>query len=305
MRLWRASVAALMLVMLVAAVPAAAATPADVTIVAREYAYDMPDTMAAGLVHFTMTNQGKESHEAQFFRLAPGFTVDQLLKALQGPPPAGASGPPPFSATGGLNSIEPGGRQEALLNMQPGSYVALCFDSDPGDPTPHFAKGMIKQFTVTGTATTATVPSDGTVTLKDFQITLPGAITQSKALTLQVVNNGPSIHEMAVIKLGAGKTVQDFVKAFADPNGSHEGFTDAGGLGAQDPGGTGYVLLNLSPGNYIATCFVPDAQGKPHFADGMYTAFTVAAPAAASVPSAPPRTGSGSGSHFVRRLGDG
>lgn len=306
MRLWRISVAAVMVVMLVAMVPTAAATPADVTIVARDYAYDMPDTIAAGLVHFTMTNQGKVVHEAQFFRLAPGFTVDQLLTALQGPPPAGASGPPPFSATGGLNNIEPGGHQEALLNLQPGTYVALCFDTDPGDSTPHFAKGMLKQFMVTGTATTATVPNDGTVMLKDFTITLPDVITQSKPLTLQVVNNGPSLHEVAVIRLGAGMTVQDFVKAFSDPKGSPVGFTAAGGLGALDPGGTGYVLLNLAPGNYIAACFVPDAQGKPHVADGMYTAFTVAAaPPSGSVPSAAPRTGSGSGSHFIRRLGDG
>lgn len=308
MRLWRACVAIAMLVMLVAVTPVAAATPASVTIVARDFAFDMPDAVPAGLVHFTLTNQGKVVHEAQFFRLAPGFTVDKLLMALKDPPSTGASGPPPFSAVGGLNNIEPGGHQEAILNLQPGTYVTLCFDTDPGDPTPHFAKGMLKQFTVTGSATTATVPNDGTVTLKDFQITLPDVIKQSKALTLQVTNSGPSPHEVALIKLGAGKTVQDFLKAAMDPNSTFDGFMAAGGLAAIDPGGSGYVLLNLAPGNYIAACFVPDDQGKPHIADGMYTPFTVAAAAptpSSSLPSAPPRTGGGDASHFVRRLGDG
>ncbi|MHB8646396.1 MAG: hypothetical protein ACYDAR_11470 [Thermomicrobiales bacterium] len=301
MRFWRASVAALMLVMLVAVVPAAAA-PADVTIVARDYAFDMPDTIPAGLVHFTMTNQGKQEHEAQFFRLAPGFTVDQLLKALQGPNPASTSGTPPFAATGGINTLEAGGRQEVVLNLQPGNYVAVCFDSDPGDPTPHVAKGMVKQFTVTGTATAATAPIDGTVTLTDYQISLPAVITQSKALTLQIVNSGPSLHEMALISLGAGKTVQDFLKAGADPTASRAGFTAIGGFAAISPGVTGYVILNLAPGNYVAACFVPDDQGKPHIADGMYTAFTVtaAAPTPVVAPS-PPKPGM----NFVRRLGDG
>jgi len=297
-------VAAAMLMMLLAAVPTVAAATADVTVIAHDYTFDIPATIPAGLVHVTMINQGKQEHEAQFFRLAPGFTVAQLLKALQGPPPTGASGPPPFSATGGVNTLEPGGRQEVVLNLPPGDYVAVCFDSDPGDPTPHFAKGMVKQFTVTGTATAATVPNDGMVTLKDFQITLPAVITQSKALTLQVVNHGPSLHELALLSLGPGKTVQDFLKASADPAASHAGFTAIGGLAALDPGGTGYVLVNLPPGNYIAACFVPDAQGKPHIADGMYTAFTVTAAAPAPAPSvapSPPKPGM----HFIRRLGDG
>lgn len=301
MRLWRISIAAMMVALLGAAMPVAAAAPADVTIVARDFAYTMPDTIPAGLVHFTLINQGKVVHEANLFRLAPGFTVDQFLKAVAAPSPTGASGPPPFAAVGGLNNIEPGGRQEAILTMQPGNYVALCFDTDPGDPTPHFAKGMLKQFTVTGTATAATVPNDGTVTLKDFAISLPGTITQSRALTLQVMNMGPSIHELTLIRLGAGKTVQDFLKVFSDPNASQAGFTAVGGLGALDPGGTGYVLLHLAPGTYVAACFVPDDQGKPHFTDGMYTVFTVTAP----LPSASPQTSGEGGSHFIRKLGDG
>lgn len=308
MRLWRGWVVALMLVMLVAAVPAAAAAPTDVTIIGRDFAFDMPSTIPAGLVHLTFINQGKEEHEAQFFQLKPGVTEAQLLKTLQdegpqaGPPP----GPPPATTAGGANSIGPGQRQEVYLTLQPGTYEVVCFTSG-ADNVPHIAKGMYKSFTVTGTAAAATPPAaDGTVTLKDYTFGLPDVITQAKPLTLQVVNNGPSEHEMALFKLLPGKTAQDAV-AFVqseNPTGPPPGDA-AGGLAAIEPGASGWVVLNLAPGTYFVACFVPDTSGKPHVADGMYTSFTVAAPATASVPSAPPQTGTGGASHFIRQLGNG
>lgn len=302
-RLWRAGVVAAMVVMLVAAVPAAAA-PAEVTIIGREYAFDMPSTVPAGLVHLTFLNQGKEEHEAQLFLLKPGVTEAQLLTVLQeqGPP----SGPLPVTTAGGANAIGPGQRQEVYVTLQPGTYEVVCFTSG-ADNVPHIAKGMYKSFTVTGTAGAASPPTaDGTVTMKDFAFGLPDVITQAKPLTLQVINNGPSEHEMALFKLLPGKTVQDavaFVQA-ENPTGPPPGDA-AGGLAAIEPGATGWVTLNLAPGTYFVACFVPDSSGKPHVADGMYTSFTVAAPAAAPAPSAAPQTGAGGAAHFVRRLGEG
>jgi uncharacterized cupredoxin-like copper-binding protein len=291
-----------------AALPVVRAATADVTIIGRDYAFDMPSTIPAGLVHLTFLNQGKEEHEAQLFQLKPGVTEAQLLKTLQdqgpqsGPPP----GPPPATTAGGANSIGPGQRQEVYLTLQPGTYEVVCFDSG-ADNVPHIAKGMYKSFTVTGTAAAATPPAaDGTVTLKDYAFGLPDVITQAKPLTLQVVNNGPSEHEMALFKLLPGKTVQDAV-AFVqseNPTGPPPGDA-AGGLAAIEPGASGWVVLNLAPGTYFVACFVPDNSGKPHVADGMYTSFTVAAPATAPVPSAPLQTGTGGAAHFVRRLGEG
>ncbi|MHB8646784.1 MAG: hypothetical protein ACYDAR_13420 [Thermomicrobiales bacterium] len=296
-------VAAVLILTTLAGGAAAAATPADVTIVGRDFAFDMPSTLPAGLVHLTFINQGKEEHEAQFFLLKPGVTETQLLKVFQdhGPP----SGPPAFISAGGVGNIGAGQRQEIYLTLQPGTYEVVCFSSG-ADNVPHVAKGMYKSVTVTGTAGEAMPPTaDGTVTMKDFAFDLPDVITQAKPLTLQVVNNGPSEHEMALFKLLPGKTPQDalaFVQS-RNPTGPPPGDV-AGGLTAIAPGSSGWVVLNLAPGTYFVACFVPDSSGKPHVADGMYASFTVSAPAA-PVPSGPPRTGIGGASHFVRRLGDG
>lgn len=53
-------------------------------------------------------------------------------------------------------------------------------------------------------------------------------------------------------------------------------FEYMGGLQAIDSGRTGWAGLDLSPGEYIALCFVPDpASGKPHIELGMVASFRV------------------------------
>ena len=42
------------------------------------------------------------------------------------------------------------------------------------------------------------------------------------------------------------------------------------------PGNTVWAVLDLEPGDYIAICFVPDAEsGAPHAMLGMIAPFTV------------------------------
>lgn len=46
------------------------------------------------------------------------------------------------------------------------------------------------------------------------------------------------------------------------------------------PGQSNYVTLDLTPGEYVAICFMPDHRGdatdQPHFMLGMMQNFTVA-----------------------------
>ena len=71
--------------------------------------------------------------------------------------------------TGGPSGIGPGGQSEAVVDLQAGDYVLLCFIAG-ADGIPHLAKGMVQPLTVT------VPPSDrpaepealGTVGLDDF-----------------------------------------------------------------------------------------------------------------------------------------
>ena len=82
-----------------------------------------------------------------------------------------------------------------------------------------------------------------------------------------------------MVRLKGGLTVDQLKTVIASSEGPPPGpppFDDAGGLGAQNPGGKGYIQTNLTAGNYAFLCFVPDATtGKPHAALGMVRAFTV------------------------------
>ena len=92
-----------------------------------------------------------------------------------------------------------------------------------------------------------------------------------------MINDGPQPHELTILALAPGKTLDDALAFFGEaPHTGPPPFSDAGGLGAIGAGQTAWVDLDLAPGDYAAVCLVPDpATGKPHLMLGMSAAFTV------------------------------
>jgi outer membrane protein assembly factor BamE (lipoprotein component of BamABCDE complex) len=250
-----------------------AATVPQVTITAKDFSFAMPDTLQTGLVDITLRNEGTQPHNAQLERLNDGVTQAQVLVAFKKGPGALLR---LLSSYGGAHIVDPGQSQEVILNIAQGQYIMLCFASGP-DNIPHFIKGMYKFFTVTGPSNANQVSQpqvNGQVMLRDFSIVLPASIPAGPTM-LQVTNQGSQPHEMSLLKLSAGKDVPDVLAFLGKPAGPPP-FTDAGGMAALAPGFSAWVKLNLVPGKYVALCFVPDpTTGKPHFALGMITWFTV------------------------------
>ncbi len=125
----------------------AALPEADEEIVARDYAFDAPETVAAGEVTFELSNTGNEFHEATLVQLAEGVTVDQLGEILASTEPAPADAPAPFAGMSGINAVSPGVTQRGTFNLEAGNYAWLCFVPN-GEGIPHFALGMIAPLTV-------------------------------------------------------------------------------------------------------------------------------------------------------------
>jgi hypothetical protein len=96
-------------------------------------------------------------------------------------------------------------------------------------------------------------------------------------VTLTMDNQGKQMHELALGELLDGKTMDD-VHALLEkglPKQPPKWFRDAGGTGAK-PGEMGTIDAELTPGNYIMICFVPDkASKKPHVMLGMMKEVTV------------------------------
>jgi len=254
-----------------------ASVPADahpvILIRGTDYAFQVPATIRAGFVALEFTNAGAEPHHAQVARLNDGVTPAQFGEALKKGPEAAL---PLVTLVGGPGFIAPGGRQRVSVNLTPGTYALACFVETP-DGTPHLAKGMLSFFRVTGPAARpGSLRSAGDITLNDFSIALPPGFTGRG--TYRVVNRGAQPHEVAIVRLAPGKTMQDF-QAFVSQPGPPSGpppIIPAGGGQGLTRGQTNYLHLNLPAGNYVALCFIPDpGSGKPHVALGMLTTFTV------------------------------
>jgi len=116
-------------------------TPAEhiqyVRIVARDYAFDAPGTLAAGIVTFHLVNQGSDLHQLSIIELGLGHTVKEFYEAMR------AKGmPPAWSVTVGMTPTIPTNSEAFLsLRLTPGRYVLACM-IPAKDGRSHVEKGM-------------------------------------------------------------------------------------------------------------------------------------------------------------------
>ncbi len=238
----------------------------------NEYSYTPSDPSAltavpAGPVTVTMTNAGKEEHQATIIRLNDGVNAQQFATEAA----ADATGQAAFKLAtgyGGPNAVAPSGINATTQVLdKPGSYLFICFIPGP-DGVPHAAKGMVLPFTVTGEST-ETVSAPSTVVASEFAYLVPDKL---KAGSIALQNAGQQTHEMAIYKLGDGKSLNDVKTFFGSqtPSGPPP-FTPAGGFAAIQPGRTSTADVNLDKGSYVIMCFLPDTSGSgaPHFTKGM------------------------------------
>jgi hypothetical protein len=256
--------------------PPRAPTPPRGHTLAVEAMDDMfmgPAQVRAGLTTIELHNVGPAPHQVQLLRLKPGVATDQALAATKLPNPGALLSL--VTASGGANAVAAGASQNVTVDLSAGTYLEVCFVPD-ADGVPHLAKGMVSVLTVIGDDRPASPPGVvGTATLHNFRFDLPQPFRGSG--TLEVVNDGPQPHELAILALAPGKTIDDVTAFLAGPHPAGSApFTDAGGVGALRPGQTAFVDLHLPPGRYAAVCQVPDpATGKPHLLLGMAASFTV------------------------------
>jgi hypothetical protein len=249
----------------VSAAPAAAAAPNMVTFTAKEFSFEGPDTIPAGLTMFHLNAAGQELHHLQLIKLEDGKTYADLEAAMK------AKGPPPawMHVYGGVNPPAPGGMAIATQTMEPGNYAVVCFVEGP-DHVPHLAKGMMKPLTVAATpnANMTEPTADVTMTLDDYSFTLSKPLAAGRQM-IKVENAASQPHEIVLIQLAPGKTIQDVAKWVADMKGPPPG-KPIGGIPGFTKGKNTYFEVSLEPGDYGMICFVPDAKdGKPHFEHGM------------------------------------
>ena len=254
-----------------AAPDAASATPNVVTYNATNYKFSGPSEIPAGVTTFNLVNDGPGFHHLQIVRLDSGKTMADLNDAMK------KKGPPPnwVVMVGGPNAPNPSMTANATLDMTPGNYALVCFVDVP-EGVPHVMKGMILPLTVrNGAGARATAPTaDIVMTLSDYNFVLSKPLTAGKQ-TIEVRSSVGQPHEVELIRLAPGKTEKDMLGWMQKMQGPPPG-EGLGGVAAVVAGVPNYFSADLTPGNYVLICFLPDAKdGKPHFTKGMIQVVTV------------------------------
>lgn len=259
-----------------------AAQPEVVSLSTANYVFQAPDSVNAGWTTFRFTNQGDDIHYAHIVRLDSGRTVVELVNGYA--EAIRTSGPRPAWLTrfGGPGAAAPGDSSVVTQNLEPGSYVWICPVEDTAG-NPHFGKGEYKTFEVRGTpmAGDAAAPvASTTIRLVDYAFVLEAPL-QAGRQTIRVHNTGPEPHDINLLKLAPGRTLED-IRHFLNPERARRpGQADdpgpplpslgspAGGVATLAPGMEAFLEVNLTPGDYVLACMVTSPDGKAHIEHGM------------------------------------
>jgi plastocyanin len=232
-----------------------------------KYAFDLPSTIAGGVVKLTVENTAQAAHDLQLVRVkdgtAQGTVVDGLLDA-----PDGAPLPDFLLGASGAGRITPGQTTTITEEFDPGTYVYFCTLGD-GDGL-HYKNGMLGTVIVTGDTAKGGLPkADATVRAKEYGFEISGLKAGSNPVTFE--NTGAEFHHAVFVPLGAGAMFDDAVTAFQADAPPPVDFDRAAGFAVTSPGGTALAAdLVLDHGTYVVICSLRDrAGGAPHFTKGM------------------------------------
>jgi len=247
----------------------------EVTFVAKDNAYQGPQSIPGGWTRVIFDNQDQASHELAMVQLLEGKTMDDVMGILQS-----EDAPPSWVKIAGDANAAGGQSSSFISKLDPGNYVILSTSGGEDGP-PDFAQGLLRELTVT--EATAEVPEsalpqpDATIELVDYQFVVDGL--KSGSQLVRYSNDGTETHEAIMFRLQEGKTMDDFM-AFIQAEGDSGGpppFDGEPSVTILSPGSVTYTTLNLEPGNYILVCFLPSEShdNTPHAMLGMISEQTI------------------------------
>jgi hypothetical protein len=249
-----------------------------------EMSFDSPLEIEPGWTTIAFRNDGGLSHQASLYLLHDGVDGNELAEALRDDPLAWQGQADPI---GGVGGIPPGKTQDVTIELATGHYLITCFlrgGSAAGDSHVQFGMARVLDVKAAGGDDDGSPPATtGEFVLSDGAFEFPDDFDGSGVF--KVSNVGEQPHELSILRLADGKTVDDFVEFLTAAAAAEQGgprptgpppFTNAGGFTILDPGMSGVMMIDLDPGSYVASDFIPDPEtGEPHFLSGMLEQFDV------------------------------
>jgi hypothetical protein len=128
---------------------------AAATIELQEYGFaGLTDAMEPGKQVWKVTNIGEQPHFLELIKAPRSVTGEQVMDMFMSmgdsstTPAAEALDPATIEGVGGIGTISPGQTGWYITDLEPGTYVALCFVPDRDSGMPHVMMGMVQVFTV-------------------------------------------------------------------------------------------------------------------------------------------------------------
>ena len=254
-------------------------SPAEVEIVASDYAFRAPATLPAGRTTFKFVNQGKVRHELNISRLKPGVSIDSLLTKVR----ANESVRDLIKGPVGVLFASPGGQSSAGLavDLSPGeTYAVICIFRDSAGAKAHYDLGMYSLLRVDQerNVVSAAQAKIDTIVATDYAFQYPRTLAPGTH-TFVMRNDGKMRHQLDFALLKKGVTFQklkEVEKAGGDVMALFDGeFGLLHSRGLQNP--LGGLTIEMLPGReYLIGCFVKDDEKSPeHYELGMFGSITI------------------------------
>ena len=232
---------------------------------ARDYFFEAPDTLDAGVVTLRLWQRGRDFHNLELVRLDSSRTLAEWHRA------AIAHRLPSWALNlGGPGFAQPGGSANATLLVEPGNYLLTCSvgSARTVDSLYHVWRGMVRSIHVRASRLSRELPpADIVARITDRGVEFSGTMESGPRL-LRVENADSVVHEFSVTRVLPGHTVAEAL-AWRRRMGTPEPDTLVGGLADLVPGRVLLTTIAFDPGDHIVQT-LPGAGAR-----GSQTAFVI------------------------------
>lgn len=257
----------------------------EIEIVQQEDGYDAPQELAAGRYLIALVSQPGFSAYLDLVQAPEGLSgeeaEEQLLSAARFDVPV-----PGWTYGGGTYAFG-GDTAWVVLDLQPGEWAwGLTSQADDSDEESVY----LMPVTVTAGTPEASPVAAGTEPIVEVEMTefvfrgLEGATLPAGPQVWRFTNVGEHAHHMVLFRTPTLITQEDvmtMVDAFMSPTPTPPPSwwmesVWVGYAAIMSPGQSMMTEYDLSPGSYVALCFITDPEtGMPHLVEGMARSFTV------------------------------
>ncbi len=226
-----------------------------------------PEEMPSGIVAVTFKNNSDTNSSPGFAWMHEGHTIADFEEAIQAEDFLTM-----LSMSSMVDTVElaPGESKESIYDIKAGEILVANFPDD-GPP-------QLKLSKATAPSTLAAPVADYVVELADFAFIMPDEIAAGSHLW-EVRNTGKQHHEIIIVKLNEGVTIEDLINlAAADEPPQEPPFEEIAFGSFMGSNMTSWVTLDIPAGEYTVLCFLPNTDAEamtPHLAHGMVRTLVV------------------------------